>query len=450
MFIEGIAWSPSGTQIAYSRRIQANQANIYTFPVNTGVETLARSESGIFSIWPDWTRDQNGTDWIFFTKSTSSLSNLFRFQVNSPQTAVSVPGLSGSANGEPSASNPVTIASAPPTLSDYNTYIIDQNGTRLTAAEPTVFQAVSKTGRALLSGYPAQFPSSIQGIDVYGVMTFRRVMVSDPTFQTSDPMDWVIGIVMYSQRPTVDCQTYDINGGSPANLGVPQAIVTAINSSIYSGRTLQSIIGCHANVNLTEYTVVHELGHVFDGRSTNGGVANTIANTQATPILDTAFPCSTPPPGYAACPPLETLGRPYVVMGNAFRSGQLFWIRGERGWGSGPLYQVTTFQQHILPAPPYDTANPDAPNGITTAYRETAADMFLNWIYRKLDPNGSQVGIAPGNWSGYLNKSWMPTDPRWGVCDGSANGCIDYSYPGDARFNWMNPLMANFLHTRWA
>jgi len=334
---------------------------------------------------------------------------------------------------------PTVTSPPPPTLSDYNIYVIDQNGSSYTPLQTIIYQAVNRVGQALLT------KSSIgTNLDVYGVMTFRRVMVNDMSYLTSDTADPVIALVFYPQRPTIDCQTYNV-GGNPANISnIPLEIRNAITANpTYSGRIHQAVIGCSTGVILSEYTVVHELGHVFDGMSTGGQLTDRVRDTgnSGMAIEDTAYFSAQPYPSAKQ----GTDGKRFVVMGSVNLVGVgPAWIRGNRGWGSStPLSpsQITNFQQHYLPPPPY--------SNLVEARRETAADMFLNWVYRTIDPNGRPiVEIAPGNWNGFLNQSWSADDPRWGECDTTA-GCIDYSYPGNARFKWIDDRMTEFFANQW-
>jgi len=360
--------------------------------------------------------------------------------------ALASSSLDPSCEPQPSPSPFPSVTPVPaPTLSDYNVYVIDGNGVQLSVVEPTVFQAVSKTGRALLT------ISSLSSFDTYGVMTFRRVMVNDSSYFTSDSGDLVLGIVFYSQRPTIDCQTYNV-GGNPVNIQeIPIEIRNAITANAtYSGRDHQAVIGCSTGVIpiLTEYTIVHELGHVFDGMATDDELTQKVTDTgkEKMEISDTPFFCNQTFPGYpVSCPPEVTWGKSHVVMGNLNTSQGFRWFRGDRGWGSAtPISasQLTSFQQHYLPPAPYPASL------LLEAHRETAADTFLNWVYRTIDPNGEIIStpVAPGSWAGFLNKSWSASDARWGVCN-TSNGCNDYSYPGDARFSWMNTVMIELFQS---
>lgn len=125
-------------------------------------------------------------------------------------------------------------------------------------------------------------------------------------------------------------------------------------------------------------------------------------------------------------------------MGNRIDpgSGQPDWVRGQRGWGSPaatPPAAPCNFQQDAFTVNDWDvTATPAATQQIKER-DETAADMFLNWVYSKL----SLSGFANGNWIGINNcNAPMPTDT---------------GNPGDARSNFMSdvvlPTLATYVPT---
>lgn len=127
----------------------------------------------------------------------------------------------------------------------------------------------------------------------------------------------------------------------------------------------------------------------------------------------------------------------------------LVWARGERGWGSGPDTSITQFQQHPPDFPLFQ--NDDD----VTQIDETAADMFLNWVYRI---NSTQAQIShdtipysyfeevqeispetPGMWLGFLNSSWFQNSAN-SLQDCSVDDSICY-FSGNARFVWMEIVM---------
>lgn len=238
----------------------------------------------------------------------------------------------------------------------------------------------------------------------------------------------------------MNCETFrPPQDTAPNSNSLPQTLIDALNSNpTYASRIHQSIIGCHPSVNLTEYTIVHEFWHVVNDIS-GGYLSEQIDGTTTRPILDEAVFCSINSPFVPGtttilCPAKFTWGKTYVVMGNVVRDGQIIWIRGSRGWGSADptsASNLTSFQQHYL------ESNAD----IYTQKLETAADMFLNWVYRSTSdffpPNPN---VIPGSWEGFWNTSWQSTDIRWGSCTA---GCNDLSYPGNKRYNWMVLVMSN-------
>lgn len=162
----------------------------------------------------------------------------------------------------------------------------------------------------------------------------------------------------------------------------------------------------------TEHTIVHELGHLFDYR----------AGDALRSGIDGSF-------ALGSCISNVFNGNNYVIMGVV---GSQPWSRGSAGWGSGPGF--STFQQNPENTP-----------------LEAVADMFLNWVYRDLSPNGASLvsGIdttngnqptggcgstPPGTWDGFQNIWWQSTPPT-----------NDTGLPGDVRFTYMNGRMSALM-----
>ncbi|MDX1990805.1 MAG: hypothetical protein SF029_00350 [bacterium] len=199
---------------------------------------------------------------------------------------------------------------------------------------------------------------------------------------------------------------------------------------------------------ITKYVLVHELGHRFNVRSDGGnGTSN---NSLYGKVNETRGNC------YA----LNSQGVSVLtgacitdrnddpVMATVLQREGPVWIRGGRGWGSGPDTEITDFQQH----PPGVFVGDDA----QTVIDETAADMFLNWVYRTITdfpPSPLYQSSPPGTWQGFLNRNWNSRDPNPQTgrpC--SETPCDDATYPGDARFAWMNREMAEIFaynNTTW-
>lgn len=192
---------------------------------------------------------------------------------------------------------------------------------------------------------------------------------------------------------------------------------------------------------ISEFVITHEFGHIFDNQSARGGnkalrsyIADT-ATSSANAISDVRGP----------------------VMGIFINSNNItVWRRGERGWGTGPgsIYNqnndidgtpttklFSDFQQNTAPYASQLIAN-----------EETAADMFLNWVYRK-----------SGRQNGFVNKSWKPNDftpfaPTL-RCN-NPSGCAETNpaqpnvtllgNSGDSRFNWMSARIGQiFVNRGW-
>ncbi len=162
---------------------------------------------------------------------------------------------------------------------------------------------------------------------------------------------------------------------------------------------------------VTEYSVVHELGHVLDLRS-NLTLRNYVGSIELF-LAD----CQTP----------NTR-----VMGVGFGTG---WNRGQRGWGTAsqnpsppPVQRLSQFQQNPEDSPV-----------------EAAADMFLNWVYRRTSdaaPTGIPIPFDPLN-NDNPAPSLACSYPNTGSWVGFANiindGTIDTSNAktGNVRYWWM-------------
>jgi len=188
------------------------------------------------------------------------------------------------------------------------------------------------------------------------------------------------------------------------------------------------MIICNGTFTPTQYTFVHEFGHLFDYSSdiylgSNAPISLTERVAKTFQVDKAITDCLQPTSG--------------VVMG--FFDG--FWRRGGRGWGTGPARQpngnrlVTTFQQ-----------NSD------NNYVEAAADMFLNYVYRGNSANeGGPVACGnTGNWGGpaFRNRSWLNQTSTI-----ETMGTPDPTLPGDRRQArtryWMNEIFSPGQHPNW-
>jgi hypothetical protein len=186
---------------------------------------------------------------------------------------------------------------------------------------------------------------------------------------------------------------------------------------------------CRNDVSFTPHTVVHELGHIFDNRSARAPGTSLSDRLNERQIVD-------------------CLGQP--VLGPDINSD---FQRGETGWGSGSELGFSLFQQNILNVQ-YDPINP-IDTDQTTEIGEAAADMFLNWVYRRNTdtdiPNilnwnicndithhvDGQTGTH--TWEGFLNIDWATN-----------SSVADMGWPGNARFKRMEVLLTDiFGEQQW-
>jgi hypothetical protein len=167
---------------------------------------------------------------------------------------------------------------------------------------------------------------------------------------------------------------------------------------------------------VTTVAVVHELGHVLDIRSDRqlrGYVGSSSLSLQD---------CNGP-----------------RVMGVAPED---VWRRGQRGWGSTAPdrvdgQEISQFQQN-----PYDQRS----------HIETAADMFLNWVYRRTSdaaPTGIPVGFVPSDGTAPPDACAYPLSGNWvGFRNINRDGLQDASAPGNVRYWWMEGTLGVIFASR--
>jgi hypothetical protein len=136
----------------------------------------------------------------------------------------------------------------------------------------------------------------------------------------------------------------------------------------------------------------------------------------------------------------------------------LDWLRGTRGWGSGApeiglcgsASQIvpTDFQQNpceyitwlALISQQYRDRFSGDQNPAVTEIEEAGADMFLNWVYRSISQNDS----TDIDYQGFLNVDWSDcTDAS--ECADAIAALPNSDGPGDDRWIWMNLGMAEFF-----
>lgn len=217
---------------------------------------------------------------------------------------------------------------------------------------------------------------------------------------------------------------------------------------------VQAQITCYNGNILSEYTVVHELGHVFTYR---------MGGAQPTPGTYYHFfsnPPITTTPGVLG-PLLDNQNLivfgPRVVLltvapgATANTTPQGDWVRGNRGWGSPavtPPAIPCPFQQNSFVVSDWvirtSTPTPNSPGAtpepldtiLITEIDETAADMFLNWVYRR---NGQ---------GGFINANWIDVVVPPGNCTVTPQPMPPGNDPGDARFKYMATTIMTAMNTR--
>jgi hypothetical protein len=192
---------------------------------------------------------------------------------------------------------------------------------------------------------------------------------------------------------------------------------------------LQAVIRCGSQVQLSQYTVVHEYGHVFTGRMGGLVEGSTYFGLISQPQVTLAPPA-----------PAGTLGPLFddaqnIVFGPFLAGVNLDpdWTRGGRGWGSPastPPAVPCNFQQNAFTVNDWQVTPTRTPPAIQTERDEAAADMFLNWVYRVQ------------NLGGFRNE-----DQR-NISDCAFVAPTDTGNPGDARYRYMQTIVMPTLVTR--
>lgn len=381
-----------------------------------------------------------------------------------PPNVVQAQGVAGALNenDECPAATPTqfpfpTITNTPtpePTiLEGYNVYVLGESGVDISGRKQAVNNGVLRTGQAFKQLLDANNLSNTS--DIYGDGAFRRVFL-DNSVQYPDSNAEMIAFIFVSNN-TGGCLTTNFNNDKDVSTFSNTTVRSLILQSVYGNRPHLSVIVCDINLNFVEQTAVHELGHVLDRwikpENQDGfTLTNYLGDEDRGDLIDFGFTCTD---GDNRCN-LETFdpvtnGKSRIVMGFVSSDGGSEWSRGERGWGSGPstINGNKNFSQFQQNPPPY--------TDVFKARFETIADLFLNWVYRYTDsenPNGTPRSNPDydnldilNQWEGFLEKSWLEKDARWGVCN-TENGCIDYSYPGYVRFEWTFLTLESFVTSK--
>jgi hypothetical protein len=176
---------------------------------------------------------------------------------------------------------------------------------------------------------------------------------------------------------------------------------------------------------VTEYTVIHELGHIFDYRSFNPVSGDTLTSTIATGyVLDD-------------CNGLTILG-----------SGSNSWVRADRGWGTGPAQYLGSSGQGVRYLSNFQQNSSTIP-------LEATADSFLNWVYRLVATSGAVAGNSciPTSWAGpgFLNQIWTaPLSAFPANNNGIAGSPDNTGLSGDRRHYDIDRLIRQlFVSKQW-
>lgn len=320
----------------------------------------------------------------------------------------------------------------------------------------------------------ATAPSTIQGLiaelESYGISTYEQGVgsgVSDGQTWTVEELQEVLLAVRYAAS-AFNSYRYNDPSGSNAQAKI---LFASIIQNQANGANLQILrvtnnfqfgsgdlcdgsanVGCTSNNNnaialygnfypdpnlnldiaRAHFTVLHELGHRFDNQSR---VSVTYQDSLSGRLDIT-------PQGQsyviADCDSIATGGIPNgnAIMGRLSPSpGD--WARGARGWGDivgGDPRGHSDFQQNTRSIVP--------PNDQATEIGEAAADMFLNWVYRRITDDAPVDGACDGpqeigQWQGFRNLS--------------GDGSYDDTLPGNARYWWMEAQVADIFsqHLNW-
>ncbi|GEM_PF-1789578 len=230
---------------------------------------------------------------------------------------------------------------------------------------------------------------------------------------------------------------------------IDPASITFIRSTTSGAacQTITRVVTCNAGNIHSEYTAVHELGHVFTSQT--GGQASgptffgMIDKPPSTPNATTG----TNQPWLQDYGNMAVLGEVADRLDPTTGSRGDDWTRGDRGWGNAArsdafangglepcsfqqnAFDVRDFSLALTPA----NANPTTLQAVKNAERdEAAADMFLNWAYSR-----AFSGL------GFANTDWGT------VYDCTTPGPADTRNPGDARYNFMASLVMPTLATRF-
>ncbi|MCK6581393.1 MAG: hypothetical protein L6Q98_25155, partial [Anaerolineae bacterium] len=403
------AWSPDGSRLAFAAGTTAGtDMKIYVHDFNSGT-TAAVSPPGF--MLPFWSESGDTLGFVTINGST-----YMQYVLSS--------GMLSSFNG--GASPKWGRVFIPGSAAEY-AYLTDFNGANFQIIAPSV-----PTGTRGI-GVKVECPEC--GLLVHSVVT-------EGAWTVTDLRDIFAGVAN-----TAEAVRLQFGGELPHNAFrlifrlpevAPALVFEKSSADDTYCFTAYPRITCYAGNDLSEYTVVHELGHAFLYLTGGQATPNTFyallrePGSNGGPLYDSGYenPGGTPTPAG-------------IVMGSrtSYQSNRLEqsdWTRGQRGWGSAaastqyaPTGVPCDFQQNA-----FMVFDPQAGPGQTDQETfEAAGDMFLNWVYSR---------VAPG--SGFQNKDW-----RTSVGNCASTGIFEPQNPGHARYFWMTnnvmPALATWFPT---
>ncbi|MBK9124906.1 MAG: hypothetical protein IPM16_17555 [Chloroflexi bacterium] len=360
-----------------------------------------------------------------FQTSTSAATIKVRKHIYAPDTSPSVfakfsywispkvdnsPNLYGVKTGDQATVPLVMVTDTPeplPILTAYNVFV---EGPWSPEEKLAIENGVIKTGQALQLQFGGASPAD----------AFRRVMIAPNRKQ-------IVFLKVTENGPFCDTTSFHTVSGE---------------------YTYQARIVCFADNQISEYTAVHELGHVFSGR-----MGGQVSGTDTYFGLFDNLPLTTTP-GVLG-PLLDSAG--FIVMGRRnFDPTEVppvaatvsDWTRGGRGWGSAavtPPVVPCAFQQNsfvvddwivraFTPTPAPAATSESAETVLIREIEEASSDMFLNWVYRKLGAGG------------FVNLDWRSVSIPPDNCLTGAP--TDISDSGDARFRLMETVVLTRVLTQ--
>jgi len=346
------------------------------------------------------------------------------------------------------------------------------------------------------SNFATSCPKAVQEIDplvpsqeletYYGVLTVNQRWNNSELQEILEGVrNTAIALAIQSYHSPLDAFKIVMIGEGQANrrdIQVTKSTTAGDICETSNGGNPRTII-CGANVVMSDNLIIHELGHVFVGRTGGYAPGN---DSFFGRTLSPTDPCISAPgqqrnqctPPLIGTPTGPTPTASGVVYDNTGRAnvfgltglGPNDWSRNgpskERGWGSAVL---------TLPAPQSFQQNPRTDPAQTDAeIDEAAADMFLNWVDYKINHNERIINVYIG---GFRNVDWTaptcysaavdqpapcpegiatedpdfkPSPPPLPTTDPNYVTFMPGTEPGAARYEWINYTMIHlFAVNNW-